>query len=74
MRTASSQRRTTNWVISIVLAIFLASAAGFTVVRAVILLGQVSPLVTHASVSDTAVVAPEWPTNCGSASPVQGAC
>jgi len=47
MRTASSQRRTTNWVISIVLAIFLASAAGFTVVRAVILLGQVSPLVTQ---------------------------
>jgi hypothetical protein len=34
MRTASSQHRTANWVISIVLAIFLASAAGFTVVRA----------------------------------------
>jgi hypothetical protein len=47
MRTASSQHRTANWVISIVLAIFLASAAGFTVVRAVILLGQVSPLVTQ---------------------------
>jgi hypothetical protein len=50
MRTASSQRRTTNWVIPIVLAIFLASAAGFTVVRAVILLGQVSPLVTQSRV------------------------
>jgi hypothetical protein len=47
MRTASSQHRTANWVIPIVLAIFLASAAGFTVVRAVILLGQVSPLVTQ---------------------------
>jgi hypothetical protein len=34
-------------VIPIVLAIFLASAAGFTVVRAVILLGGVSPLVTQ---------------------------
>jgi hypothetical protein len=47
MRTASSQRRATNLVISIVLALFLASAAGFTVVRAVILLGQLSPLVTQ---------------------------
>jgi hypothetical protein len=50
MRTASSQRRTTNWVTSIVLAIFLARAAGFTVVRAVILLGQVSPSGTFASI------------------------
>jgi anti-sigma factor RsiW len=57
MRTASSQRRTTNWVISIVLAIFLARAAGFTVVRAVILLGQVSPSGTFAFISDTTVVA-----------------
>jgi hypothetical protein len=34
MRTASSQRHAANWVISIVLAIFLASAVCFTVVRA----------------------------------------
>jgi hypothetical protein len=33
MRTASSQRRTTNWVISIVLSIFL-TAAGYTALRA----------------------------------------
>ena len=47
MHAASLQRRTANWVIPIVLAAVLTSAAGFTVVRAVILLGQVSPLVTQ---------------------------
>jgi hypothetical protein len=47
VRTASSQHRTANWVIPIVLAIFMAGAASFTVVRAVILLSRVSPLVTQ---------------------------
>jgi hypothetical protein len=46
MRTASSQRRTTNWVISIVLSIFL-TAAGYTALRAAILLGQLSSLPTQ---------------------------
>jgi len=49
MRTASSQHRTANWVIPIVLAAFLASAAGFTVVRAVILLGELRSLATQSS-------------------------
>ena len=47
MRTASLQRRTANWVIPVVLAAVLTSAAGFTVVRAVILLGQLSSLATQ---------------------------
>jgi cell division protein FtsB len=46
MRTASSQVRTTNRVISIVLAIFLV-AAGYTAFRAAILLGQLSSLTTQ---------------------------
>jgi hypothetical protein len=53
MRAASSQHRTVNWAIPIALAIFLASAAGFTVVRAVILLGQVSPLATRSGAERT---------------------
>lgn len=62
MSTAASQRRTTNWVISIVLAILLAGAAALTVVSAVIL-GQVSALATQSRaerlhpMSDTTVVA-----------------
>ena len=46
MRTASSQLRTTNRVISIVLAIFL-TAAGYTALRAAILFGQFSSLTTQ---------------------------
>lgn len=47
MRTASSQYRIANWVVPILLAIFLTSAASFTVVRAVSLLGQLSSLATQ---------------------------
>ena len=46
MRNASLQRCIREWAIPIFVAILLTSAASFTVVRAVILLGQVSPLVT----------------------------
>lgn len=46
MRTASSQLRTTNRVISIVLAIFL-TAAGYTAIRTAILLGQLSSFTTQ---------------------------
>ena len=46
MRTASSPRYAENWVITIVLAtfLFLTSAVGFTVIRALILLGDLSSL------------------------------
>ena len=49
MRTASSQRYTANWVISIVLTmfLFLAGAAGFTVLRAAIIVAQVHQLATQ---------------------------
>ena len=47
MRIVSSQHRTANWVIPVVLTAVLISAAGFTVVRAVILLGQLSSLATQ---------------------------
>jgi hypothetical protein len=47
MDTAFLQRRTANWMIPIILAAFLTSAAGFTVVRAVVLLGQLSSLATQ---------------------------
>jgi hypothetical protein len=48
MRTPSSQRYTENWVISIVLTmfLFLTSAAGFIVLRAVIIFGDHSSLAT----------------------------
>jgi hypothetical protein len=47
MRAASSQRRTANWVIPTVLAIFLTTSAGFLVIRAVILVEQVPQLATQ---------------------------
>jgi hypothetical protein len=54
MRTASSQHYTANWVITIVLAIllFLTSVAGFTVLRALILVGDVSSLATQSRADD----------------------
>jgi hypothetical protein len=54
MNTASSQRYTANWVITIVLAIFLflTSIAGFTVIRALILVGDLSPLTTQSRADD----------------------
>jgi hypothetical protein len=54
MNTASSQRYTANWVITIVLAIFLllTSAAGFTVLRALILFGDLSSLATQSRADD----------------------
>jgi hypothetical protein len=54
MNTASSQRYTANWVIKIVLAIFLflTSIAGFTVIRALILVGDLSSLTTQSRADD----------------------
>jgi hypothetical protein len=54
MNTASSQRYTANWVITIVLAIFLflTSIAGFTVIRALILVGDLSSLTTQSRADD----------------------
>ena len=46
MRTASSQHRTANWLIPIFLAIFM-TAAGLTVLRAAILLNDLSSLTTQ---------------------------
>lgn len=43
MRAASSQRRTANWLIPLILAIFL-SSAGYTMLRAALLLGDLSSL------------------------------
>jgi hypothetical protein len=49
MRTASSHPYSANWVISIVLTIFLflAGAAGFTVFRAAIIVAQVRQIATQ---------------------------
>jgi hypothetical protein len=47
MRTVYSQRPIANWVIPIVLAICLTSAARFAVVHAAILLGDLSSLATQ---------------------------
>lgn len=51
MRTASSQRYTANWVISIVLTmfLFLAGAAGVTVLRAAMIVAQVRQLATQST-------------------------
>ena len=48
MRTASLQHRTTNCVLAIVLTVFL-TAAGYTVLRTAVLLGQLSSFATQSS-------------------------
>jgi hypothetical protein len=54
MNTASLQRYTANWVITIVLAIFLflTSVAGFTVLHALILVGDLAWLATQSGTDD----------------------